>query len=124
MPDLIGVVIAQLFAFVSGGQEAGRLFPSTYAAIVGGGYASILFTILFIQYSMQEWPAYIASKEYDNKFAILRKIYQWTMVLKILAVTCLKKNADFWGPCTTDVVKEKQEQWEQFKSSKGMVTPA
>ena len=120
---IIGIVVAQVFAIFSGGQEAGRLFPSTYAAIVGGGYASILFTFLFIQYSMVATPEYIASKDHDNKFTILRHIYLWSLVLKTVAVTCLKKNADFWGPCTTDVVKEKQEQWEQFKSSKGMVQP-
>jgi len=118
--SVVGIAIASFFALFAGGQEAGRLFPSTYAAIVGGAYASILFGILFIQYSMTEWPGYIASKESDNKLAILRHIYLWTLVLKTCAVVCLKKNADFWGPCTTDVVKEKQEMMEQFKSNRGM----
>ena len=117
---LIGIAIASFFALFAGGQEAGRLFPSTYALIVGGGTASAAFSFLFIQYSMQEWPAYIASNEYDDKFAILRHIYLWTLVLKILAVACLKKNAEFWGPCTTDVVKEQAEMMEQFKSNRGM----
>merc|ERR1711935_430673 len=43
-----GILVAQLFAMTSGGQEAGKLFPTTFAAIVGGAYASILFSVIWI----------------------------------------------------------------------------
>ena len=33
---LSGILVAQAFAMTAGGQEAGKLFPTTYGAIVGG----------------------------------------------------------------------------------------
>ena len=40
-----GIAVAQLFAMWAGGQDAGKLFPTTYGVIVGGAYASITFAI-------------------------------------------------------------------------------
>ena len=114
----IGIVIAQVFAFW--GQDVGRLYPSTYGLIVGGGYASVIFSVLYIQAALGSWPEYSASDDDTNeKIAALRKIMLWTVVLKMLAVTTLKQNAAFWGPCSTDVVKEKQEQLEQAQKAYG-----
>ena len=54
---LIGIAIAQIFAMTAGGQEAGRLFPTTYGAIVGGAYASIAFSILWASPRSRSGPS-------------------------------------------------------------------
>jgi len=117
----IGIFIAQVFAFW--GQDAGRLYPTTYGLIVGGTYASVIFSFLYIQYAMGTWPGYTATDD-DSKdqLAALRKIMLWSVALKLLAVTTLKQNAAFWGPCSTDVVKEQAEQLAQTQKEYGVTS--
>lgn len=101
------VAIANIFiAYVAGGfgQDPGLLFPTTYAAIVGGALSSIAFNILWIIQS-ESWNA--MAKEYtdddtndDNKLKYQRWLVLWAMTLKIFAVITLKKNASFWAPLT------------------------
>ena len=69
--------IAQVFAMLAGGQPAGRLFPSTYGLIVGGAYASIIFSILYIQAAMGTWAEYTASDDDSNEVAQMRKLALW-----------------------------------------------
>ena len=115
---LIGLLIAQVFAMLWGGQDAGRLFPSTYGLIVGGGYASIAFNCLYVVLATQSgWAAYTASDDDANdELAQLRKQTLWTIMLKFLAVTTAKQNAAFWGPCAPDVTEE---QTKMLAESKG-----
>ena len=105
---LVGILIAQLFAMIWGGQDAGRLFPSTYGLVVGGAYASIAFSCLYVLMSTSAaWPGYILSDDdSNNELAQLRKQTLWCIVLKFLAVTTAKQNAAFWGPCSPDVTAE------------------
>ena len=42
---LIGILIAQLFGLME--QDVGKLYATTYAAIIGGGIASIIFSVLY-----------------------------------------------------------------------------
>ena len=105
----IGVLIAQLFAMVWGGQDAGRLFPSTYGLIVGGAYASITFSAIYVIMATGTWAEYVATDDdRHNELAQLRKQTLWAIVLKFLAVTTAKQNAAFCGPCSPDVVEEQQ----------------
>ena len=110
---LIGIAIAQIFAMTGGGQEAGKLFPTTYAAIVGGAYASIVFSILWTVQSAG-WTAmttqYDDDASLDDALKRQRQCMLWALALKIIAVVALVKNSDFWGPCTTDSGKEAKEQ--------------
>ena len=115
-----GILVAQLFAMTSGGQEAGKLFPTTFAAIVGGAYASILFSVIWIlssptwtqmnvQYTME------GTEGVDDHLKMQRQYMLWTMALKTFAVVTLKKNADFWGPCVIDSNREAEEKSFQIK---------
>lgn len=98
----IGIFIAQLFAMANGGQESGRLFAATYGTIVGGAYASIVFSIMWGVYSATSWAAMIAQygdgDHLDDNLKVQRQVMLWSMALKIIAVSTLIKNADFWGP--------------------------
>jgi len=103
----IGILIAQFFAMLWGGQDAGRLFPSTYGLIVGGAYASILFNILYYMHAITLVPGFVdTDDDAHSEMAQLRKQTLWTIVLKFFAVTTLKQNAAFWGPCSPDVTEE------------------
>ena len=119
---LIGILIAQLFAMIWGGQDAGRLFPSTYGLVVGGGYASIAFSCLYVLLATSAaWPAYILTDDDANdELAQLRKQTLWGIMLKFLAVTTAKQNAAFWGPCSPDVTEEQAKMLAESKT-KGFV---
>ena len=110
---LCGIVIAQIFAMTAGGQEAGKLYATTYAAIVGGAYASIAFTLLWAIQSAgwtQMANQYLHDPTTSEELKVQRQCMLWAMTLKFLAVVTLKQNAAFWGPCTTDSGKEAKEQ--------------
>lgn len=110
---LIGLAIAQIFAMTGGGQEAGKLFPTTHAAIVGGAYASIAFSMLWTIQSAgwsQMTLQYEDDAANDNALKHQRQCMLWSLALKIIAVVTVVKNSDFWGPCTTDSGKEAKEQ--------------
>lgn len=121
---LIGIVIAQVFAMTAGGQEAGRLFPTTYAAIVGGTYASIAFSILWAITQVSVWPAlstqYVDAPELDDNLKQQRHAVLWAMTLKIIAVVCLAKNASFWGPCVVDEHQSAADQKAQYMKQMGV----
>ena len=114
----IGILIAQFFAMLWGGQDAGRLFPSTYGLIVGGAYASILFSVLYYQMALTAVTGFTDSDDdAHNELAQLRKQTLWTLVLKFFAVTTLKQNAAFWGPCSPDVTEEQAKMLAESKSN-------
>jgi len=114
---LIGIFVAQLFAMTSGGQEVGRLFPTTYAAIVGGAYASITFSLLWAIAQLTAWPElslqYQDDDANDNAMQVQRQCMLWALALKIVAVVTLDKNASFWGPCTINQGEETAAQKDQ-----------
>lgn len=121
---LIGIVVAQLFAMTSGGQEVGRLFPTTYAAIVGGAYASIAFSLLWAITQVSVWPElslqYQDDNANDNALQVQRQCMLWALALKIVAVVTLKKNASFWGPCTIDMAEENADRKSQYMKNMGI----
>jgi len=125
---LIGIVIAQIFAMTAGGQEAGRLFPTTYGAIVGGAYASIVFNILWALTQIAVWPE--LSAQYvdtgpgsdDDALKIQRHMVLWAMSLKIVAVVTLAKNASFWGPCVVDEQQSAADQKSQYMKQMGVTS--
>jgi hypothetical protein len=125
---LIGIVIAQVFAMTAGGQEAGRLFPTTYGAIVGGAYASIVFSILWAITQVSVWPE--LSAQYtdsgpgsdDDALKIQRHMVLWAMSLKMVAVVTLAKNASFWGPCVVDEQQSASDQKSQYMKQMGVTS--
>ena len=107
---LCGIGVAWIFALWAGGQDAGKLYASTYGAIVGGAYASIAFNMLwailqphvFTQMNMQ----YSHDPTLGDELKVQRQCMLWALALKFFAVVTLKQNAAFWGPATTDSGKE------------------
>lgn len=123
---LIGIMIAQVFA-MWGNQDAGRLFPSTYALIVGGAYTSIVFGIMWTLSTTNAWvpgmlSQYTDDSPPDEDLKKMRQCILWALALKIFAVTTLVKNSSFWGPCKVDKEAEAQEQAAVIMD--GMTTPA
>ena len=120
---LSGIIIAQVFAMMGGGQEAGKLFPTTFGAIVGGAYASIIFSILWLIQSTG-WEAlanqYEDHPDLDDNLKSQRHVVMWAVALKTCAVVTLKKNAEFWGPCVVDEAKEAAEKTAQYYRQNGM----
>ena len=115
---LSGILVAQLFAMVpAGGQEAGKLFPTTFGVIVGGAYSSIIFSVLWMIMSTG-WAAlanqYGDHPDLDDNLKLQRHAVMWTIALKTCAVVTLKQNAAFWGPCVIDESKEVHEQTQQY----------
>lgn len=123
---LVGIVIAQVFAMTAGGQEAGRLFPTTYAAIVGGTYTSIVFSLLWAITQVSVWPElsaqYMDNPELDDKLKDQRHMMLWSLALKIIAVVCLAKNASFWGPCVVDEQQCVSDQKAQYMKQMGVTS--
>ena len=118
---LSGILIAQGFAFW--GQEAGKLFPSTYALIVGGAYTSIIFSIMWCIHSAT-WTAMVNQYDddptLDDNLKAQRHAFLWTIALKTCGVTCAIKNANFWGPCVIDEKKEEAEKTAQWYKKNNM----
>tara|TARA_B100001057_G_scaffold213700_2_gene214076 strand:+ start:8556 stop:9137 length:582 start_codon:yes stop_codon:yes gene_type:complete len=120
---LIGIVIAQVFAMFAGGQEAGRLFPSTYAAIVGGTYASIMFSLLWLVTQPAMWSELTAQYSGgDDNLKLQRHFVLWSLTLKIIGVVCLTKNASFWGPCVVDEHQSAADQKAQYLKQMGVTS--
>jgi hypothetical protein len=122
----IGIGIAQIFAMTGGGQEAGKLFPTTYAAIVGGAYTSIVFGMLWAITQVAVFPEMNAQYDHggnhDDALKHQRQCMLWAIALKIIAVVTLVKNANFWGPCTTDSGKEAKEQQQLHMKAMGVTS--
>lgn len=118
---LSGILVAQAFAMTGGGQEAGKLFPSTYGVIVGGAYTSILFSLMWLIHSYG-WAALAAqyADGTDDDLKQQRHAVMWTLALKTCAVVTLEKNASFWGPCTVDESKETAEKTAQYYKDNGL----
>ena len=120
---LSGIVIAQAFAMSGGGQEAGKLFPTTYGAIVGGAYTSIIMSIMWALHSYG-WAALVAQYDddpsHDDNLKSQRHCVLWAIALKTCAVVTLEKNASFWGPCVIDENKEAAEKTSQYYRQNGM----
>ena len=120
---LSGILVAQAFAMMAGGQEAGKLFPSTYGVIVGGAYTSIMFSLLWLIYSVS-WGAMVAQytdhPDLDDNLKSQRHVTMWSLALKTCAVVTLKQNAAFWGPCVIDESKETAEKTAQYYRENGM----
>ena len=91
---LIGILIAQLFGLME--QDVGKLYATTYAAIIGGGIASIIFSVLYFQ----NGGAYLLlPTSPDDVVTTFRFMVYWCIALKTLAVVTAAQNAAFWGPC-------------------------
>lgn len=91
---LIGILIAQLFGLME--QDVGKLYATTYAAIVGGGIASIIFSVLYFS----NGGAYLLlPTSPDDTVTTFRFMVYWCIALKTLAVATAMQNAAFWGPC-------------------------
>ena len=120
---LSGILVAQAFAMTAGGQEAGKLFPTTYGVIVGGAYSSIIFSILWMIMSTG-WAAlatqYEDHPDLDDNLKSQRHVVMWAIALKTCAVVTLKQNAAFWGQCVIDETKEAQEKTEQYYRENNM----
>lgn len=120
---LIGIVIAQVFAMTAGGQEAGRLFPTTYSAIVGGAYASIMFSFLWLMTQPAIWPELTAQYSGSgDDLKVQRHMVLWSLALKAIAVVCLAKNASFWGPCVVDEQQSAADQKAQYLKQMGVTS--
>ena len=119
---LSGILVAQFFALTAGGQEAGKLFPSTYGVIVGGAYTSILFSFMWLMHSFT-WAALVnqySDSSLGEDLKQQRHAVMWTLALKVCAVVTLEKNASFWGPCTIDEKKEAEEKTAQYYKENGL----
>ena len=120
---LSGILVAQAFAMTAGGQEAGKLFPTTYGAIVGGAYTSILFSLMWLLHSFS-WAAlanqYEDHPDLDDNLKSQRHVVMWAVALKTCAVVTLKQNAAFWGPCVIDETKENELKTAQYYRENGM----
>ena len=120
---LIGIVIAQVFAMTAGGQEAGRLFPTTYAAIVGGTYVSIMFSLLWLVTQPAMWSELTAQYSGgDDNLKLQRHMVLWSLTLKTIGVVCLAKNASFWGPCVVDEQQSAADQKAQYLKQMGVTS--
>ena len=110
-----GILVAQGFAFW--GQEVGKLFPSTYALIVGGAYTSIIYSVMWCIHS-SGWEAlvnqYDDDPSLDDNLKAQRHAFLWAIALKTCGVTCAIKNANFWGPCVIDKAQEEAEKTAQW----------
>ena len=93
---LIGILVAQLFGLME--QDVGKLYATTYAAIIGGGTASIIFSGL---YFMSGGAWLLTPTSPDNPVTSFRFMVYWCIALKTLAVVTASQNAAFWGPCKT-----------------------
>ena len=91
---LIGLLIAQIFGLME--QDHGKLYATTYAAIIGGGIASIIFSVMYYMVTLA-WLGMPTSP--DNPVTSWRFMVYWCIALKTLAVTTAAQNAAFWGPC-------------------------
>lgn len=97
---LIGILVAQLFGLME--QDAGKLYATTYAAVIGGGVASIIFSGMYFV-SGGAWL--MAPTSPDNPVTTFRFMVYWCIALKTLAVVTASQNAAFWGPCKTQSEK-------------------
>lgn len=122
--SLSGIFVAQCFAMWPGGQDIGKLYATTYGAIVGGAYTSIIMSILWAVQSVG-WAAmaaqYSDDPELDDDLKSQRHAVLWAIALKICAVVTLEKNASFWGPCVIDDAKEIEEKNAPYKSQNGLM---
>ena len=104
---LIGILIAQVFGMRE--QDVGRLYATTYAAIVGGGIASIIFQVMYLILGAQNRPALMAATGDSDILTTMRFFVYWCIALKTLAVVTASSNAAFWGPCKSLMEKETEE---------------
>ena len=104
---LIGILIATLFGLME--QDVGKLYATTYAAIIGGGYASIIFSVLYILMAGSQWSMLLTATHESSPATTMRIMTYWCIALKTLAVVTATRNAAFWGPCKTTCEKEIEE---------------
>jgi uncharacterized membrane protein len=97
---LIGILIATLFGLME--QDVGKLYATTYAAIVGGGMASILFSLLYFLVAPGNFPELYMAHSSEDPVCTWRFFLYWSIALKVLAVTTARQNAAFWGPCKVE----------------------
>ena len=94
---LIGIGFVLLFGIMGG--KVGQEFATTYAAVVGGAYASIAFTILWVIQASgwSEMNAQYLDNAAEDGLKLQRQCMLWSLALKTIATVVVTKNATFWG---------------------------
>ena len=93
-----GLLVAQFFGAM--GQPAGKAFPTTVALVVGGGLASLIFTVMDLVsgVGVDAVPYAIETAE-GTDAASMRRGMVWLVGLKVLALATAQANIAFWGAC-------------------------
>lgn len=92
----VGLFLAIIFGIL--GQPAGKAFPSTVAFVLGGAFASILFSLVYV-ILLVNWTEAMTSTDTGRYFMTLRQLSLWSLGLKSVAFYYAKANIDFHGAC-------------------------
>lgn len=96
---LFGLLVAQVFGWL--GQPAGKAWPTTVGLIMGGGMASLVFSIMLALSFSYAWPALLDATNPDASppAVSIRQLTITAIPLKIFALATTRANLDFWGSC-------------------------
>ena len=94
-----GLVLSLIFGWA--GQMHGSAWPTQIVFTLGMGMASLLFTLLYAVKLMMmtgdgvngNWNIVKETPE-----VTVRQMTLWLVFLKVLAITMMKANKEFWGP--------------------------
>jgi len=94
-----GLVLSLIFGWA--GQMHGSAWPTQIVFTLGMGMASLLFTLLYALKLMMmtgdgvngNWNIVKETPE-----VTVRQMTLWLVFLKVLAITMMKANKEFWGP--------------------------
>lgn len=94
-----GLVLSIVFGWL--GQMHGSAWPTQIVFTLGMGMASLLFTLLYALKLMMmtgdgvngNWNTVKETPE-----VTVRQMTLWLVFLKVLAITMMKANKEFWGP--------------------------
>ena len=106
--SLIGMAFVLLFGILGG--KVGQEFATTYAAVVGGAYASIAFTILWVIQASgwSDMNAQYLDNAAEDGLKLQRQCMLWSLALKTIATVVVTKNATFWGHAKSKFVETTQ----------------
>ena len=91
----IGLLLALILGAL--GQPAGKAFPSTIGLVLGGGFSSMMFSLVYLVLLPDGGPTGIMTA--TDGLVTLRQLSVWTLGLKTLAFYVAKANIDFHGAC-------------------------